>query len=80
MYECPINYGTFREWIETNYNSEISEQMWTQLVEERDKLSFGCGCGSSEDLGHTQEDITVDELVNNVVNTASAGDDINDNE
>ena len=32
--ECPINYGTFREWIETNYNSEISEPTWAQLIEE----------------------------------------------
>ena len=36
--ECPINYGTFREWIDTNYKSDISEETWAQLIEENKEI------------------------------------------
>ena len=37
--ECPINYTTFREWVGVNF-SEISKEVWEQLLEDDEQYSY----------------------------------------
>ena len=37
--DCAINYGTFRVWINSNFN-EISEETWARLLSEDEEYAY----------------------------------------